>query len=109
MKNFLIALLILSVLPISGFSYGQRGHMLVGAVADLRLTTNKQAAAKVAELLAGLSLAEAANLADSIKGWDDCRGTAGTFTVAGGPRIDKELHDLIRANPCDGKPNHHQF
>jgi len=109
MKILSIAFLVLCLLSSYGYRYGARGHLLVGAIADLRLTTNKQAAAKVAELLNGMSLAEAANVADAIKGWDDCKGNPGSFSVAGGPRIDKELHDFVRANPCDGKPDHHQF
>jgi hypothetical protein len=109
MKRLIVATLTACLLPIGGFCYGQRGHALVGAIADLRLTTNKQAAAKVSKLLDGLSLAEAANLADAIKGWDDCRGAGGQFTVVGGSRINAELRAFVQANPCDGKPNHHQF
>jgi hypothetical protein len=81
----------------------------VGAIADLRLSSDKQAAARVSKLLDGLSLAEVATMADSIKGWDDCDRAAGQYTVAGGPRINGELRAFVRANPCNGKPNHHEF
>ena len=43
MKCFIVAILTLCLLPVSGFCYGPRGHALVGAIADLRLTTNKEA------------------------------------------------------------------
>jgi hypothetical protein len=109
MKRVSAAILMFCLLSINGFGYGQRGHALVGAIADLRLTTNKVAAARVTKLLDGLTLAEVANVADSIKGWDDCKGSSGQFTVAGGPRINNELRSFVQANPCDGKPNHHQF
>ena len=109
MKRIIVAILTLCMLPISGLCYGQRGHELVGAIADLRLTANKKAAAKVSKLLDGLTLADAANLADSIKGWDECKGSSSQYTVVGGPRINAELHAFVQANPCDGKPNHHQF
>jgi hypothetical protein len=108
-KSIVVAILVVCLLPMSGLCYGPRGHMLVGAIADLRLTTNKQAAEKVSKLLDGMSLAGVANLADSIKGWDDCKGNSGEYTVAGGPRINFELRAFIQANPCDGKPTHHQF
>ena len=108
MKHFVLAL-ILCLLPISGFGYGPRGHTLVGAIADVRLSADKQAAARVAKLIDGLSLAQVATMADSIKGWDNCDRAAGEFTVAGGARINAELRAFLRANPCDGKPNHHEF
>jgi hypothetical protein len=105
----LILLLVVCSLPASGFGYGPRGHSIVGAVADLRLASDKQVSARVAKLLDGLSLAQIATMPDSIKGWDDCDRAAGTFTVAGGPRINAELRAFVRANACNGKPNHHEF
>jgi hypothetical protein len=109
MRIRLISVFVVLALPLSNFCYGPRGHTIVGAIADLRLSTSKQASAKVAKLLDGLSLAEAATLADSIKGWDDCNGNPGQYTVAGGFRINSELRAFVRANSCDGKSSHHQF
>lgn len=107
--KYFALLLVVCLFPISGLGYGPRGHALVGAIADLRLSLDKQAAAKVAKLIDGLSLAQAATIADSIKGWDNCDRAGGEFTVAGGPRINTELRAFVRGNPCDGKPNHHEF
>src|SRR5436309_8399292 len=94
----LCLLLVLCLLPVSGFSYGPRGHALVGAIADLRLSLDKSAAAKVAKLLDGITLAQAATMPNSIKGWDECNRAGGTFTVAGGARINAELRAFVRAN-----------
>jgi len=108
MKKLVLAL-VLFLLPTSSFGYGPRGHSLVGAVADLRLSLDKTAAARVEKLIDGLTLAQASTIADSIKGWDDCNRAGGEFTVAGGPRINAELRAFVRANKCDAKPNHHEF
>ena len=108
MKRLLIVLLLMCI-PVGAFGYGPRGHALVGAIADLRLATDKRASAKLQTLLDGLSLAEVATMADSIKGWDDCDRAGGSYSLAGGPRINAELRAFVKANPCDGKPNHHGF
>jgi hypothetical protein len=108
MNRFTAALLFL-LLPCSTFAYGPRGHRLVGAIADLRLATDQKASEKVSKLLDGLTLATAAGLADSIKGWDDCDRPAGQYSVAGGPRINAELRAFVKANPCKGNPDHHEF
>src|SRR6266566_4575735 len=50
-------------------AYAPLGHEIVGAIADERLA-NTPTAAKIRELIGGLSLEKAAVIADEIKGWD---------------------------------------
>ena len=71
MKKF-VALFILVALPASSLGYGSRGHALVGAIADLRLSIDRPTRDKVAKLLDGISLAQAATIADSIRSWNVC-------------------------------------
>jgi hypothetical protein len=96
-------------------AYGPEGHHLVGAIADHRLA-NKPVAAKIADLLDGLTLAEAALLPDKIKDWD--KGgpeNPDTFHLPEHPVIEKELAAFWHANPptnkdpVNGPPNHHWF
>lgn len=65
MRQFLTlgALLLISQ---SGWCWGTQGHMIVAQIAEDNLTPNAKRA--VTKLLPGLSLAEVANWADSIKG-----------------------------------------
>ncbi|HTH50733.1 MAG TPA: hypothetical protein VL501_02295, partial [Pyrinomonadaceae bacterium] len=102
--------LLLLLLPIGAFGYGARGHAMVGAIADLRLSIDKPIQAKVSKLLNGLYLAQVATMADSIKGWDICvnRGS-GDVAVAGGARINAELRAFVNANRCDSDINHRNF
>jgi hypothetical protein len=109
MKKFVI-LFILIAMPASSFGYGYRGHAMVGAIADLRLSIDKPTQDKVAKLLDGISLAQAATIADSIKSWDICVDrTTMDVAVAGGARINKELRTFVKTNRCDSKPSHHEF
>jgi len=110
MKQKITALLIMALLPACVLGYGARGHAMVGAIADLRLSIDKPTQAKVAKLLDGISLAQAATIADSIKSWDICvEHTSMDVPVAGGARINAELRAFVKANPCDSKPNHREF
>lgn len=61
------AILALSVSSVFGF--GPKGHRLVGAIAAQRLM-GSNTAAKINQLLQGMTLERAALLADDIKGWD---------------------------------------
>jgi len=109
MKKFVV-LLVLSMMPVSSFGYGARGHAMVGAIADLRLSIDKPAQARVAKLLDGISLAQAATIADSIKSWDICvEHTTMDVAVTGGARVNAELRAFVRANPCDHHPSHHDY
>lgn len=114
MKKF-VALLLTAWLCAGGaYGYGPRGHHLVGAIADRRLAKENQAvAAKVRQLLDGLTLEQAATLPDEIKSWDRCgknknikgRGQA----VNASKRINAELRAFLKANPCSSHPSHHDF
>ncbi len=109
MKKLVVIVWSVCVLPLGVLGYGPRGHALVGAIADIRLKSSKVSAAKVAGLLDGMTLEQAATIPDAIKGWDDCRREAGQYTVTPSLRINAELHAFVNANPCDGNPEHHQF
>ena len=110
MKKFLAILLFVTLLTGNVYCYGPRGHALVGAIADKRLTkTNQTIKNKVRDLLDGLTLQQAATLPDSIKGWDDCRGRPNTAPVTSKTRINDELRAFVQANPCSGNPSHHFF
>jgi hypothetical protein len=86
---------------------------MIGAIADQRLA-GKPVATKIADLLDGLSLAEAALLPDKIKYWDQV-DPATHPVVPDHPQIEKELVAFWKANPHTtqdpGKlpPNHHWF
>jgi len=109
MKKFAV-LFVLCILPMSSFGYGFRGHAMVGAIADLRLSIDKPTRDKVAKLLNGISLAQAATIADSIKSWDVCvEHTTMDVPVAGGARVNSELRAFVNTNRCDSKPSHHEF
>jgi hypothetical protein len=90
---------------------------MVGAIADQRLA-GKAVAAKIANLLDGLSLEEAAVLADSIKAWDKkSPKNPNTFHLPDHPEIEKQLVAFLQANPATNHdpnntklpPNHHWF
>lgn len=109
MKKIIVILWSVCLLPLSVFCYGPKGHSLVGSIADIKLQENKKAAAMVSQLLDGLTLEKAANIADSIKGWDDCGREAGQYRIAGGDRINAEFRAFIKANACDSEFDHHQY
>ena len=72
MKKFIAIVLTVSLYAADGYSYGPRGHQLVGAIADRRLAKNKIAANKVKQLLDGLTLEQVSTFPDTIKDWDNC-------------------------------------
>lgn len=89
------------------YAYGPRGHSLVGAIADRLVATNApDIHAKIAGLLDGISLEEAAVIPDQIKTWDS--SPAG-FQLAGHPEIEAALRAFVAANPAGGHPSHHEF
>ena len=63
----LIALALLTISTQTVRAYGPDGHHIVGAVADERLA-NTPAGKKIAVLLDGMTLREAAQVPDTIKG-----------------------------------------
>jgi hypothetical protein len=106
-----------SLLAAPSFAYGPKGHGLVGAIADQRLA-GKPIASKIADLLDGLTLAEAALLPDKIKDWDkykDPQNIPDTFHLPDHSALEAELLAFWQANPVkspDPKnppPSHHRF
>lgn len=91
----------------------------MGAIADEKLE-GTPAGLKIAELLDGIKLTEAAVLADQIRRWDkDGPDSANTFHLDGHPLIEKQLAAFWKANPpsdkqrstddSDKKPEHSWF
>lgn len=109
MKKLIVVLLAVCLFPFSGYSYGPRGHHLVGAIADARLAKNKTIANRVKQLLDGLTLEEAATLPDEIKGWDNCGKRPSKKPVNASQRINAELRAFLKANLCSSHPSHHEF
>ncbi|MFL6255927.1 MAG: S1/P1 nuclease [Pyrinomonadaceae bacterium] len=115
MKKFLVVLLSVSLSAGSAYGYGSPGHALVGAIADKRLEKNPAVAAKVKELLHGLSLKQAATLPDAIKNWDDpnpktCNNTRfDNSPVTEAKQIEDDLRAFLKANLCSSHPSHHEF
>jgi hypothetical protein len=88
---------------------------MVGAIADARLA-GKPVGGKLADLLDGLTLAEAALLPDNIKDWDkNGPDDPDTFHLPAHPAIEQALAAFHKANPPAGRdysklpPNHHWF
>jgi len=109
MKKFIAVLLVVCLLPVSGYSYGPHGHQLVGAIADKRLAKNKAVTTKIKQLLDSLTLEQAATLPDAIKSWDSCHQPPSNAPVTGKKRINDELRAFVKANPCSSHPSHHEF
>jgi len=101
MNRLLVVLLILCLLSVNGYSYGPRGHQLVGAIADRRLRKNQAIANKVRDLLDGMTLERAATLPDEIKS----RHCGDTPT---GNQISRQLQAFVNAN-CGDHPSHSSF
>ncbi len=96
-------------------AYGPDGHHIVGAIADERLA-NTPTGKKVAIILDGMTLREAAQTPDTIKGWDkkgiEDPKNAGYFSSR--PRLAAQLRDFWSANQpthdnTSPMPSHHWF
>jgi hypothetical protein len=107
-KALVLALACIGVLSSNVLGYGPKGHKTVGAVADLRLA-GKPIAQTIAELLDGLTLAEAALLPDEIKAWD--HGPRSRFTMPAHQSIEDQLFAFVQKNKfaASSFPNHHMF
>lgn len=104
LKYLLLIPLFLGCLHSPAFGYGSDGHRIVGAIADEKLE-GTAAGIKIAELLDGIKLTEAAVLADQIRRWDkDGPDSAHTFHLDGHPLIEKQLAAFWKANPPADKP-----
>ena len=111
MHKLVPLLLSICLFSANALAYGPRGHKLVGAIADKRLAENEAVAKKVRNMLDGLTLAEAANLPDNIKSWDNCNPNKppSNEPVTDRFRINKELRAFFKANLCSSHPSHHEF
>lgn len=101
MKRTFVALFLISLVSVNGFAYGDRGHRLVGAIADQRLAQNDAVAKKLQKLLPNLTLEEAAILPDTIK--DFKCGAKLT-----GDSVKRQLQAFVNAN-CVQRPRHTDF
>jgi len=109
MKKITVVLLTVLLFSAKGYSYGPRGHHLVGAIADRRLAQT-QSATEVRELLDGLTLERVATIPDEIKSWDRCdqsENPSGRI-VGASKRINAELRAFVKANSCNS-PSHDEF
>jgi hypothetical protein len=109
MKRLIAVVLTVFLYAVDGYSYGPRGHQLVGAIADRRLAKNKIAANKVKQLLDGLSLEQVSTFPDTIKDWDNCGHAPSKAPVTTKKRINDELRAFLNANRCSSNPSHHDF
>ena len=101
MKRLVVGLVIVCLVSINGYGYGPRGHQLVGAIADKRLSQDQAMAKKVRKLLDGLTLQRVSTMPDEIKSWH-CGDQP-----SGPNRINRELQAFVNAN-CS-HPSHSEF
>jgi hypothetical protein len=101
MKRTFVALFLISLVSVNGSAYGDRGHQLVGAIADRRLAQDPAAAQKVRQLLNGLTLEQAAILPDKIRDFK-CGATPT------GNHVNRQLQDFVNAN-CTARPRHTDY
>ena len=101
MKRLIAGLCLISLLSVNGFAYGDRGHQLVGAIADARLARNQAAAKALRKLLPNLTLEDAAILPDKIR--DFKCGAKPT-----GNQVNRQLQAFVNAN-CAERPRHTDF
>lgn len=101
MKRMILALFLISLVSVNGLAYGDRGHRLVGAIADTRLAQDPATQQKVRQLLGGLTLEQAAILPDTIRSFR-CGATPS------GNQINRQLQAFVNAN-CTERPRHTDF
>jgi hypothetical protein len=101
MKRMIVGLCLISLLSVNGLAYGDRGHQLVGAIADKRLAQDQAAAQKVRQLLHGLTLEQAAILPDKIRDFKCGAKPSGT-------QVNRQLQAFVNAN-CVERPRHTDY
>lgn len=100
MKRITVLVITVCLFSVNGFAYGERGHKLVGAIADRRIAQNEAVANKLSDLLDGLTLERVATMPDEIKSLrcgDEPEGN----------RVQRELQAFVNAN-C-ATPSHNEF
>ena len=106
MKKILGIFLALNLFAATGLCYGPRGHGLVGAIADQRLSKNAAIKTKINQLLDGLTLQRVATIPDEIKALDH---NPNGFHLPGHKALEDQLRAFVAANPSTGHPSHHDF
>src|SRR5437870_4249048 len=106
MKKILGIFLALNLFAATGLCYGPRGHGLVGAIADQRLSKNAAIKTRINQLLDGLTLQRVATIPDEIKGLDH---NPNGFHLPGHKALEDQLRAFVAANPSTGHPSHHDF
>lgn len=101
MNGFLktFAVLTVGIVPVANaWSFGPRGHKLVGAIADRRLE-GTATANQLSTLLEGMSLEKAALLADDLKSLDRVSpSNPNPFHIPGHPHLEADLIAFHTAN-----------
>lgn len=96
------------------FAYGPVGHEIIGAIADEKLA-HTPTGDKIAALLDGMKLENAATIPDEIRGWDkNGPGDPAAVHHPAYPKIEAQVLDYWRANPPtkdlnSATPSHHWF
>src|SRR3954468_11790270 len=96
------------------FGYGPVGHEIIGAIADEKLA-HTPTGDKIAALLDGMKLENAATIPDEIRGWDkNGPDDPAAIHYSAHPKIEAQLLDYWRANPPtkdlnSATPSHHWF
>ncbi|MEP6685483.1 MAG: S1/P1 nuclease [Verrucomicrobiota bacterium] len=114
-RTLLVAVAVLAISAQHVHAYGQEGHHIVGAIADERLA-NTPTGRSIAQLLDGMTLREAAQVPDTIKGWDKIgiEDPKALKYFSSRPRIAEQLREFWKANqpthdPNSPMPSHHWF
>jgi S1/P1 Nuclease len=114
-KSILVSLGAIVLFVYSSLAYGPAGHEIAGGIAD-ELLANTPVAARVNELIDGMTLEKAAVIPDEIKSWDKngADDPSGFPHYSDHPKIDKQLRDFWRANQPthdlnSPMPSHHWF
>ena len=115
-RTFFLSVGWLLLSAVASFGYGVEGHDAVGSIAAERLA-GTPAAAKLNELLDGITLGFAATIPDRIKSWDRSGGSEDDphgFKMPDHPKIEAQLRAFWEANKPgedndDAHPSHHAF
>src|SRR3954453_2106784 len=95
-------------------AYGPVGHEIIGAIADEKLA-HTPTGEKIAALLDGMKLENAATIPDEIRGWDkNGPDDPAAIHYLAHPKIEAQVLDYWRANPVtkdlnSATPSHHWF
>jgi len=111
LRHFVATTLVLTF-ALRVHAFGPQGHQLIGHIADELLTGKPAVAAKVSTLLHGITLADAAKIADDIKTWDGHPTPHLPWTQI--PALCNDMADFLAANSNGPgshghNPDHHIY